>query len=338
MELLKKLIETPSPTGREGAIANLFIEELPEGTGTIDAINNAYYLQGSSNLLLSAHHDEIAFAVSYIEESGLIRIMKTSGEDPRVLPGLRLEVITDNGDLVKGIVCMRPIHVVETEDRNTLPKLETLALEVGATSREDVEKMGIHIGSPVIFERSFLTLGDLIIAPGLDDKIGVYIVMEVLKQCKEVNQIAGCLMAAEETGTRGAKVAARKLNPLHSLDFDVTFTTDDGSGLSPARFGGEVKLGAGPIIEYGPDKSAKGCDFLIDLAKQNDIPYQIAVSRAGGTNTARIQEFSDNGCLCNLLSIPCRNLHQPNEIVSKKDVEAAIKLSVLWTKALGTKD
>lgn len=190
--------------------------------------------------------------------------------------------------------------------------------------------MGVRVGTIVVYARQWNEIGpekDTIVATGLDDKVGISVAHGILQRLPEyfgngnwntkyTVYLASCVQ--EETGLRGAKLVARAIDPDISIDFDVTFCSDGGIGIDKSKVG-DVKLGKGCVINYGPDKSER---LNAVLSKYKDEHQSIA-SRAGGTNTKSIQECATD-CETTIVSIPNRNMHTQTEMVSKRDIMAAI--------------
>ena len=345
IEFLKKLVKTPSPTGEEEKAVEVFADHMKKfathqftdyfNNCAFSALSKQSLKDESTRVMISGHLDELSYMISAIEDSGICRIVRCSGEDRRVLPGLKLQVITESGELYPGIASYKPIHVQTDKEYEAIAKVEDIYFDLGCTSKEEVESLGIRIGSRVVYDKGQEMLeygpsGDFIVAPGLDDKIGVYITSEVLRRVdkdtlRDNNIDLWCVgMAEEETGLRGSRVAARKIDPDISIDIDVCPVTGNEYGVDPSKFG-NIKFGKGVVIENGPGKSPRLVKKLIAIAKQYNIPYQLGVCRAGGTNTAKIQENTWN-CETTLLSIPNSNMHQPFEFCHWTDVEACIDL------------
>lgn len=347
IEFLKKLVNTVTPTGLESLGTDVFREELKQYS-TIefeDFFNNIAAMRierpcgkdQTKRIMISAHLDELSYMVSFIESDGKCRLVRCSGEDIKVLPGLQLEALPDNDQPpVKGVIAYKPIHVREKKEHEETTELKDLCVDFGCTNKQEVLDLGIRPGTRVVYAKGneILEFGpskEFIVAPGLDDKIGVYIIAEVMRRVKHLSdgvELWAVGMAQEETGLRGAKVAAHRVDPDISIDIDVTPVTGGSTGISEAEYG-EVKFGQGVVIENGPGKDFGLIDDLIKVAKANNIPYQLGVCRAGGTNTAVIQENSFD-CITTLLSIPNANMHQPNEMCHWTDVEACIELLVKW--------
>jgi endoglucanase len=339
-DLLKQLVNIPSPTGNEERITEFLNSEFTKKGFEVefqDKFGNIAFSIGSNcpgtKILLSAHHDELGFMVCHITDNGGCRLMRTSGEDRRILPGASLLVLTDKGP-VTGVIVHKPIHVQDDEEYGEVTKMKDLILDLGCSNKQEVLNMGVHVGTRAVFTRGqemihFGSSGKYICAPGLDDKIGVYCVLRAMIYAQEHEEdlirkgirIYFASLSGEESGLRGARVAARRINPDYSIDIDVTPSTEDDMGISKDEFG-DIELGKGVVIAYGPDKNLELTELLRSLAGDK---VQLEATRAGSTNTAKIQENALD-CATALLSIPNKNMHQPFEICHWDDVEDCISL------------
>lgn len=296
--------------------------------------NHAYKLgNGPTKILLSGHIDEVNARVIYISKSGMISMVSTGGMDRKSLIASEVVLLGDKGP-VRGIVGKRPIHIESTKERDTMEDFESLRIDVGASSEEEVREMGIYEGCIIVYRRNVNTdFGRYgICSNSLDDKIAVYItaiIMDRLKECIGLwgskYTVIGMAAAQEETGCRGAQVAAKNINPDISIDFDVTFSTDGDLGIKHEKQGGVV-LGKGGVIMYGPDKSMRIASILKEVCRNHQIAYQSTAGRAGGTNTNQIQLMSAD-CETMLVSVPNRNMHTPVEVCDWRDVESIIAMT-----------
>ena len=338
-EYLKNLLIAPSPSGNEILGTEVF-KSFCESFGTYDRqdkIGNCYYRLGHGPLeiMLSAHIDEIAARVQYISDDGMISFVRAGGIDKKVLPGSCVLVISESGKLISGVIGKKPIHLEESEERNEVSSLESLKVDVGCSSKKEVIDLGVNIGSWIIQSRESINLefGEhRLCGPGLDDKIGVFIVSEILKHLSTSDDkswedkytIYFVSTVQEEVGLRGATIATQLIKPDISIDFDVTFSTDGGIDVKKEELG-DIVLGNGCVIEYGPDKSNRLASIFKSIAEDLDQPVQYSVAGSGGTNTDAIQLYGGD-CETMLISIPNRNMHTPVEVCDYRDVTSAIKV------------
>lgn len=343
VKFLEDLLNAKSPSGRELEATRVWESKMSE-IGLVkaysDNIGNSGFILGNGpkKIMISGHIDEIAMMVGLIEDDGMIVLQNLAGIDKKVLPGAQVLVLSDKGNWVKGIIHKAPIHVEgKGKDADSAIKLESLRMDIGADSKKSVENdYEVHPGSLVVFERNVIPeFGEnKIVGNALDDKIAVYITAMIAKELKEAADKTSGFMnnytfyfvacTQEESGLRGATVAAHNINPDVSIDIDVTFATNGGL-VSKTKYG-EIKLGDGVVIEYGQDKSRRIADIMLDTYKlSSDIHIQRGVARCGGTNTDAIQ-LSARDCETMLLSIPNLSMHTQNETCDWRDVESAIKL------------
>lgn len=333
---LRRLLATPSLSGYERDASCEFLKYVGEEKGQMDFFNNAWVEKGEGHLkvLIEAHIDQIGLQVQLVTDDGYLHVDRVGGIDKKVLPGTKVWVLTEDKK-IPGVIGKKPIHCEESAERGKVADLETLLVDVGASSKKEVEDLGIGCGTLVSFElKPDLAFGpkkDKILSPGLDDKIGVYIVSQVFKEVNnpEITLVAGAT-AQEETGLRGSGVLAKRVEPDLSISLDVTFCAVEGVKKEDV---GDVVLGKGPVIMHGSDKSPRVAKALKKVAKTHGIPYQEAVSGPRGTNTTNIQESSRN-CETYLISIPNKNMHTQVEICDWNDVENTIKLLTEFLKTL----
>lgn len=338
-EFLGKLLGTISPSGYEEdatKVWNDYCSKFSKHVWT-DKMGNSCFSIGSTlrpgtkNIMLSGHIDEIGFQVQSIAESGLLYVIGLGGIDKKVLPGAEVMVQGKDGQWIPGIIGKKAIHVETPDERDKAEKLEDLPIDIGAESKEAAMEL-VEVGSVVGFKCNYTELGgNRFMSKGLDDKIGVFIVAEVMKNLSSINPtvldgtvIYGVSNTQEEEGLRGARVSSARLNPDISIDIDVTFATDEGRGIKSEKHG-DVRLGGGAVIQNGPDKSKRIVKMMKRIAATENIPYQLASSYSGGTNTSAIQECSRD-CETILVSIPNRNMHTQVEVCDYRDIQSAIDI------------
>lgn len=317
-ELIKDLVETPGPSGSEQAIqkkirsiAEPYADEIRS-----DALGNLIVRKGSKKaggmrIMLSAHVDEIGLMVTHVDDNGFARFHAIGSVHAMNCMGGR--VLFTNGQ--QGVIgCDRLMP-------NTLPTLENLYIDTGASSKEDCQ---VQVGDVAGFTRPTITLGERIVAKSMDDRIAAVVLIEALKALKSSpNEIFFVFSTQEEVGLRGATVAAFGIDPEIGLAVDVT-----GTGDTPRARKMNVSLGKGAAIKV-KDASFIAhpgvVNWMIAQAKASKIPYQMEVMEFGGTDGRAIQ-LTRAGVPAGCLSIPCRYIHTPSEMVDRGDVEACINL------------
>ncbi len=318
MEFLKKLTSAYSPSGDEEKVRELILSEISKYADEIkiDNIGNLIVRKkgNGKKILLTAHIDEVGLLVNYIEENGFLRFLAVGCLDPFTL--LHQKVEFENGVL----------GVVSYEEEIDLKKeldFSKMYIDIGVTTLADAEKL-ISIGDSAVFKSEFHTCGDCVISKALDDRIGVYVLVSVLKELTEPkNDLYFVFTAQEELGARGAKASANYINPDIGLAVDVTRTGD-----TPNSKRMSVKLGEGPCIKFMDTtiithKSVN--DALKFSAKETGVAVQYEVLTSGGTDAGAIHT-SGVGVMTGVVSVPARYIHTPCEMVSMNDVKGAIRL------------
>ncbi len=311
----------------------------------IDALGNVIAVrQGKSSvkLMLDAHMDEIGFLVSYIEEGGFLRLTTLGSWDVRIIPSHAVTILTQRGRKVKGIIGTPPPHITKPEEREKPFKLEDLFVDVGASSAQEVEEMGIRIGSPAVISYPFERLNErFVMGKALDDRVGCAVLIQTLKALRkerpEVTLVAN-FAACEEVGLRGARTAAYQIEPDIALALEGTVGADV-PGIPSARQ--PSRLGYGPAITVADQSlivNPKLIRALTEIAEAEGIPYQYKIPPYGSTDAGAIQQ-TKGGVLSGVVSVPCRYIHSPFSLMRLDDFENTVKLTVAFVrearKALG---
>lgn len=342
-EFYEKFLKTYRPSGFEKDGAKVFMEEtikaLPDmKVEFMDRMWNTCVSIGSDKdnalkILISGHSDQNCLIVTEITKNGFLKYATQGGISPRTVIDSDLFVIVDDGEEPRYIPCFcsyKAIHLEKPDDRKKCPEHKDLVLDLGCTSKEQVEELGIKVGDLVVFDNSKLNMmfgpdRKFIVGSGLDDGVACCIVYDVLKNLdiqdlKDKNiRVYGACISSEETGARGVGPTVFKVQPDVSIDIDVCHDSVKEVGEDETR---PAKMGEGVVINYGPDKYRLLNNSLRQVAKWNDIKFQVIAGRAGGTNTNNIQMLSDN-CATTLLSIPCRYMHSgTHEMVHIDDIKA----------------
>lgn len=318
LDLIKKLVETPGPSGAEHAIRATIQEEIKGLADEVrtDALGNLIARVGTKKpngmrVMISAHIDEIGLMVTHVDSNGFARFIAIGGVSPLTCIGGR--VLFMNG--TRGVIG------VERLELNAMPTLDKLYIDVGATSRDDCP---IKVGDVCGFERPFVDLGKRLVAKSMDDRIAAVVAIEAMRAIKHgPNEIYFVFSVQEEVGIRGATTAAYGVNPDVGLAVDVTRTGD-----TPKTVKMEVALGAGPAIKVRDSSfmaDPRVVNWMVKEAKTLEMPYQLEVLEAGGTDGRAIQ-LAHAGVPAGCLSIPCRYIHSPSEMVDRGDVEHCITL------------
>ncbi len=330
---LERLMQTICPSGFEGDASRLWREEanqFAERTwadqhgNTYAAINEG----GSPRVMLAGHVDEIGLMITRIGEKGFLSFSKIGIWDPQILPGQRVRIQTERGVLL-GLIGRKPIHLLDEQSLKLGVMINDLWIDIGARDRADAMN-AVSIGDVAVLDYGFESLRNgLVAGRGLDDRIGAFVVLEAAKMAALFHPQAAIIAVAtvqEEIGYRGAVTSAFSLEPDIGIAVDVGHATDVPSTDPSKQRGEDIHLGAGPVITRGPYTNHALTRLLLDTAEAQGISCQIdASSGETGTDTDVLQ-LSRTGLATALVSIPCRYMHSPCEMIHLEDLRGAIRL------------
>ncbi|MBI3152748.1 MAG: M42 family metallopeptidase [Chloroflexi bacterium] len=329
-KLLKTLTETFGPSGYEDEVRKVILKEVKPLADEVrvDALGSLIVrkkpAQGSKNpkrIMLAAHMDEIGVIASHIDKKGFVRFTNVGGTFGKYTLGARVRFM--NG--VTGVVGYDRLEQVD----NALP-INKMYIDVGASSKEDCP---IKVGDFAAFERSYMEMGDRLVAKSMDDRTGVIVLIETLRGIKSTpNDLYFVFTTQEEVGVRGAGAAAYGVDPEIGIAVDVTATGD-----TPASMKMVMELGKGPCVKFrdpGMLADPRVVDWMISTAEKAKIPYQREVLLVGSTDAREIQ-ISRAGVMAGALSIPCRYVHSASEMVDFNDLKNSVKLlTAMLSKAV----
>ncbi|KJJ84262.1 peptidase M42 family protein [Candidatus Omnitrophus magneticus] len=343
ISFLKNLINSASPSGFEQDAVKVWTKRAKEFCDEVknDVHGNSIGIinkEGDPRVMLAGHIDEIGYMVKYIDKEGYIYFSTIGGIDPHIMPGKRVIIDGKKGPVL-GIIGRKPIHlIVDASERSRVAKVEEMWIDIGAKDEKEALER-VSIGDAAVVNVGFEELnGTKVIGRGFDDRIGAFVVNEVLSSLKgkKINAgVYGTATVQEEIGLRGAQTSAYSIKPDIGVAIDVTFASDT-PGVDK-RMVGDVKLGAGPVISRGPNINSKVFELLVQTAKKNKIPYQIEGASRGTGTDANIIQLTRGGVATALVSIPNRYMHTPVEMIDLKDVENAVKLISAFVSALDKK-
>jgi len=283
--------------------------------------------EGAPRLMLAGHCDEIGFMVKYVDDQGYLFFAPIGGVDAHLVPGQRVTVHTSGGPIA-GVVGKRPIHQIDAKDRETVVPFKSQFIDIGCSNKDEAVKL-VSIGDPATFRVGVERLqGTRLTSRAFDDKMGAFIVAQVLREVRRQNRMTvdlhGVSTVQEEVGLRGGATSAYGVRPDIGIAVEVGFASDypgaDHKDL------GEVSLGKGPVIARGPNINPVLFDLLKKTAEEENIPCQImGIPRATGTD-ANVMQLVHGGIATALISIPLRYMHTPVEVLDWADLEGAIKL------------
>ena len=329
IKLLKNICETPGAPGFENRVRNLVFKEIENCVDdiNIDNMGNVIALKkgkdDTKSVMIAAHMDEIGFIVTHINDKGFLKFHPLGGFDPKTLTSQRV-IVHGKKNLV-GVMGSKPIHVMTTEEKNRVPKIQDYYIDLGL-EKSEVDKI-VKVGDPVTRERGLIEMGDCVNCKSLDNRISVFVLIEALKKIKTPDFTTYAVFTVqEEVGIRGAQVATQKIKPDFGFGLDTTIAYDVPGAAEHEKI---TSLGKGVAIKI-MDASAI-CDtrmvqFMRKTANAHNIQWQNEILTAGGTDTASIQRMTPGGSIAGAFSIPTRHIHQVIEMVHKKDVQNCIDL------------
>ena len=343
IEFLEKYLNNASPTGFESEGQKLWLNYIKpyiddyfvDTYGTVVGIINP---KAKYKVVIEAHADEISWFVHYITKDGFIYLKRNGGSDHQIAPSKRVNIHTNKG-IVDAIFGWPAIHTRHGGEEKA-PKLDNIFLDCGCQSKEEVEKLGVHVGCVVTYKDEFMLLNDTFyVGRALDNRIGGFMIAEVARIIKK-NKIKlpfGLYITnsvQEEVGLRGAQMITERIQPDVAIVTDVCHDTQ--TPMINKIKQGDLFCGKGPVLTYGPAIQNNLLKLIIDTANQNKIPFQrAAASRATGTDTDAFA-YSTGGVASALISLPLKYMHTTVESVHKEDVENVIKL--IYNSLINIKD
>lgn len=333
IEFLEKYLNNAAPTGYEWEGQKLWMDYLrpyvdefiTDTYGTAVGVINP---EAEYKVVIEGHADEISWYVNYITDDGLIYVIRNGGSDHQIAASKRVNIHTENG-IVKGVFGWPAIHTRDKEKEQS-PKLENISIDVGCSSKEEVEALGVHVGCVITYPDEFFILNNnKFVSRALDNRIGGFMIAEVARLLKEnKNRLPFGLYITnsvqEEIGLRGAEMITQRIKPNVAIVTDVTHDTT--TPMIEKKTNGLTKIGSGPVISYAPAVQNKLRSLLIETAQKKNIPFQrMASSRMTGTDTDAFA-YSNGGVASALISLPLRYMHTTVEMVHREDVENVIRL------------
>ena len=328
-KLLAELCEVAGAPGHENRVRKIVLKEVKNYVDeiSIDNMGNVVALKkGKKNkkVMIGAHMDEIGFIVTHIDDKGFVYFHTLGGFDPKTLTAQRV-IIHGKKDVV-GVMGSKPIHLMNTADREKTPAIKDYFIDTGLTKKK-IEKI-ICVGNPITRERKMIEMGDCLNCKSLDNRVSVFILIEMFKEMKETPpyDVYGVFTVQEEIGIRGANVSSMQINPDFGFGLDTTIAWDTPGSTKQEQVSA---LGEGACIRVMDSSTV--CDYRMvaymkGVAEKNKIKTQLEILPAGGTDTSGIQRMNPGGSIAGAVSIPTRHIHQVIEMVNKNDVRASIDL------------
>jgi putative aminopeptidase FrvX len=357
LKFLETLCNSFGPSGFEREATRLVKNYIADFVDEInsDKLGSLFFKkQGTAQepvVLVPGHVDEVGFIVSGINKEGFLTFNTIGGWFDQVLLGQRVKVRTKDGNLLFGVIAATPPHVLPQDERDKVVKKEKMFIDIGCSNEQEVKKLGVRIGDPVVPDSIFSTIQKtmfeekeekgmttLAVGKGFDDRIGTFIAVEALRRLRQEhidhpNTVVGAATVQEEVGLRGARTTAYLIRPDVCLTLEVDISGDV-PGIESYK--APAKMGKGPaILTYDssmiPNQALK--ELVIETAEQAKIPYQLSQVARGGSD-AGIIHISNAGCPTIVLGVATRHIHSHVGILSLDDVEECIKLVLEVIKRL----
>lgn len=344
LEMIRDLSNAKGPSGFEDEVVLAARKHSSSGYEIEeDCLRNLYFYRKNNTgdkpiFMLDAHSDEVGLMVHSIKENGTIRFVTLGGWNPQALPSSKVLVRNRNGEFIPGIIAAKPTHFMSQAEKNQIPPIKDLIIDVGATSKKEAEEVfGIRIGEPIVSDVSFSydEERDVMMGKGFDCRIGCAALIETLRRLEEEEldvDVVGVLSSQEEVGERGVKVSVNKVKPQIAICFegcpaDDTFTEP---------YAIQTELKKGPMIRFMDVSvicSPRFQRYVLDLAEKKNLPIQASVREGGGNNGAIINTSLD-GIPVVVIGVPVRYIHTHYGITSYYDFESTVELALEVVKSM----
>jgi len=333
IDFLEKYLNNAAPTGYEWDGQKIWMnylkpyvdEFITDTYGTAVGVINP---EAKYKVVIEGHADEISWYVNYISDDGLIYVIRNGGSDHQIAPSKIVNIHTKKG-IVKGVFGWPAIHT-RLKGKEETPKLDNIFIDVGCKKKDEVEKLGVHVGCVITYPDEFHILNkNNFVCRALDNRMGGFMIAEVARLLHENKKELSFGLyitnsVQEEIGLRGAQMITETIKPNVAIVTDVTHDTT--TPMIDKKKEGHCEMGKGPVIAYAPAVQQKLRDLISETAEDNKIPYQrAALSRATGTDTDAFA-YSNGGVASALISLPLRYMHTTVEMVHKEDVENVIRM------------
>ena len=334
-DFLKKYLNTPSPVSFEEKGQKIWKDYIKSYVdkfeldiyGTAVGIINS---NKSYKVVIEAHVDEISWYINYISHEGFLYVERNGGSDHQIAPSKKVCIHTEKG-IIYGVFGWPAIHTRNfLEEKNT--NENNLFVDIGASSKKEVEKLGVHVGCIITYPDKFFILNNkYFVCKALDNKIGGFILAEIARTIKKkkikflfslylVNSVQ------EEVGLRGAKMISHKIRPNVAIITDVSHDTS--TPRINKKIQGDIKCGLGPIISYSPSIQNNLRKLIIKTAIEKNITFQRLVSPIYTATDTDAFAYSNGGVVSALISLPLRYMHTTVEMVKISDVKNVINLFI----------
>jgi tetrahedral aminopeptidase len=343
ISLLKRLAETPAIAGREDRLRAVVREVLTPLVDRVevDVMGNVIGFKkgaGKRKVMVAAHMDEIGFMVKFIDDKGFVRLQPLGGFDPRQLFAQRVLVQTRKGQTLRGVLTYttKPAHMLSPEEAKEAPKIDNFFVDLGLPVEKAKEL--VAVGDMATMDRTLEECGDNIVSKAIDNRVGVFVMLEALKSMRSHEaDIYAVATVQEEIGLRGATTSAYAIAPDVGIALDTTLANDfpgqsDVDSVTRLGLGAAIKLMDASLICH-----PRVVEHFREIAEREKIPHQLEILPRGGTDAGALQR-ARGGSACMTLSVPTRYIHTVNEMISRTDTQAAIELLARYLEEAHARD
>ena len=328
LELLRRLSEAAGVSGDEEPVRAILREAIQPHVDEmrVDALGNLIAVRAATGdrpmrVMVEAHMDEVGLMVIRVERNGTLRFRKVGGIDDRILPAKAVRV---GRERIPGVIGMKPIHLLSGAERQRVPDVDDLFIDIGASSQEEAERV-VKRGDRAVFDTSFADLGARVKGKAFDDRVGCAILAALIAAGPYPVELHAVFAVQEEIGLRGAQVAAYDIYPDAAFVLEGTVADDlpKERDESPT-----TELGKGPaltIMDRSVIVDPRLLRFLMETAEAEGIPYQFKQPGVGGTDAGRIH-LAREGVPSAVVAVPCRYIHAPASLLDKRDLEWTVRL------------
>lgn len=333
LTFLENYLNNASPTGYESAGQQLWMDYIKPYVDTFitDTYGTAVGVinpEAKYKVVIEGHSDEISWYVNYITDNGLIYVIRNGGSDHQIAPSKRVNIHTKKG-IVKGVFGWPAIHT-RNRGKEESARIDNLFIDIGCSNKEEVEKLGVHVGCVITYPDEFMILNETkFVCRAIDNRMGGFMIAEVSRLLHENKKklpfgLYITNSVQEEVGLRGAEMITKTIQPNVAIVTDVCHDTT--TPMIDKKIEGETQIGKGPVITYAPAVQNNLRELILNTAEEKKIPFQrLASSRVTGTDTDAFA-YSNGGVASALISLPLRYMHTTVEMVHRDDVENVIRL------------
>lgn len=328
LETLKTLCLINGTSGREEKVRDYILSRISDKAEiTVDNMGNIIaFVRGrkeaKNKVMISAHMDEVGFIIRGITDDGFLKFTTVGGIDEKVIYARDLAVGEKE---IPGVVCVRPIHLLEGDEKEKCPKTKDMTIDIGAENKEEAEKY-VQVGDSAYFFSDYIEFGDgLIKSKAIDDRFGCAAMIKMIEDGVEYDTYF-TFVTQEEIGLRGATAAAFTVAPDYAIVLESTTASDinDTDDINSV-----CKLGEGAVVSFMDRATLYDRDlfrFSKKVADENNIKWQTKTMVAGGNDAGAIHK-SRRGVKTLAVSIPCRYIHSASSVAKKSDLQAVYDLT-----------